>query len=237
MKKLSLPILELSNICRSSRKADIERLELTVPTGESFAVLHSSPEAVSLLLDILEGRVSPKKGKVFFKGDDIIGTKNNFGIVRGRDAPPKKKVIELAAAPIIKRGLSRSPTDVLVRKEAAAFGLADIAEESAAKLPPEKAAEAVIFGAYMCSHELMVIDEPSFRLEDDALRSKLFDRLIELKNEHNVSLLVFTQDVDTAVRLADYVMVVDDKFSSKGIIAIDKRKIELSRKKIIELTE
>ena len=100
MKKIAKPIIELSNICRSDKKCSIERLDLSVPDGDSFAVVYTSPGSISLLLDILSGKVQPKKGKIFFKGDEITGTKNNFGVIK-KDAPiPKRKTVaDYAAVP------------------------------------------------------------------------------------------------------------------------------------------
>ena len=47
MKKLSIPILELSNINKKTRKALIERLNLTVPKGDTLSVLYKNENNIS----------------------------------------------------------------------------------------------------------------------------------------------------------------------------------------------
>ena len=235
MKKISKPILELSNICRSDKKGAVERLDLSVPSGESFAVIYSEPGGISLLLEMLGGRISPKKGKIFFKGDDITGTKNVFGVVKkGSSFPKLKTVAEAAAAPVVKRGLSRALAGVLVQKEIAAFGLGGIENDGFSKLSTQTGIRALIFAAYMCSHELIVIDEPFSEIAGEERINEL-EWLSDLRRRHNISLLVFTQDIDTAVMLGDYVMVVDKSTSSKGIIAVEKGKEDKVKARLEDL--
>ena len=235
MKKIAKPIIELSNICRSDKKCSIERLDLSVPDGDSFAVVYTSPGSISLLLDILSGKVQPKKGKIFFKGDEITGTKNNFGVIK-KDAPiPKRKTVaDYAAAPVSKRGLPRSLTSVLVEKEIKLFGLDGIAQDTFAQLSDQAAARALIFSAYMCSHELIVIEEPFSKLSPEEREHELA-WLDDLRKKNHISLLVFTQSVDAAVSIADYVMVTDNNTASKGIIAVDKNKKDRAKEQINEL--
>ena len=65
----------------------------------------------------------------------------------------------------------------------------------------------------MYSHELIVIDEPFSEIAGEERINEL-EWLSDLRRRHNISLLVFTQDIDTAVMLGDYVMVVDKSTSS-----------------------
>ena len=146
MKKIAQPILELSNISRSDKKSEIDRLSLSITYGDSFTVLHSCPDNVSLLTEILLGRVFPKKGKVFFKGDDITGRKNNFGVIKKNPQLPKRKTTaEFAAAPLLKRGLSRMIADTLIKKEMTQFGIDEIADSQITKLPLDSALQAIFF--------------------------------------------------------------------------------------------
>lgn len=234
MKKIAKPIIEISNIKHSSRKAAIEGMSLSVPNGDSFAVVCQKPDSVALILDIIAGKITPKSGKIFFKGDDVTGDKNNFGVVSSQARLPRKTVAELAAAPIVKRGLSRSLTSVLVDKELKSFGLSGIAEQTVSKLPEKTAAQAVLFAAYMCSHELMVIDEPFSTLAKNE-RDEEIKRLARLRREKKVSLLVFTKDVEIAAALADSVMVADDNMRSRGIIAVEERTREKSIDRLNDL--
>ena len=182
MKKLSIPILELSNINKKTRKALIERLN---------------------------------------QSDDVTGEKNAFGVVFDSPVLSKNRTIsECASSPIVKRGLARSMAVVLVQKEAKAFGLEEYIDNTIGSLPKNIAARAEVFTAYMCSHDLIAINEPFSTLNEDERKTET-ELLINLKNSTKLSLLIFTKDIDTALQFGDYIMVVNDKTESTGIIACE----------------
>lgn len=234
MKRIAAPIFELSNICHSDKKGVVDRLSLSVPRGDCFAVVYRSSENIALLLDILSGKVTPKKGKVFFKGDDITGSKNHFGIVRQQPSLPRlKTVAEYAAAPIVKRGLSRSMADVLVYKEMNELGMAVLADRQLSKLSPDECSDALIFSAYMCSHEFMVLDEPFAQFGADA-REVHMSKLKQLAQHSGMSLLIFTKDAFLATEHADYVMVADKNTASSGIFAVEERRRDRALEQINE---
>jgi len=235
MKKLSVPILEVSNLIKNTKKANIERLTLNVPKGDTVAVLHKNENNISLLTEILSGKTKPEKGKIFFKGDDVTGVKNAFGIVYDSPVLSKNRTVsECASAPIVKRGLARSMAVVLVQKEAKAFGLEEYINEKIGSLPHNIAARAELFTAYMCSHELIAINEPFSTLDEEERKAET-KRLLDLKNSSKLSLLVFTKNIETALLFGDYIMVVNEKTESSGIIASEKGKKEKTQQKVKEL--
>lgn len=235
MKKLSIPILELSNINKKTRKALIERLSLTVPKGDTLSVLYKNENNISLLTELLSGKTKPEKGKIFFKSDDVTGEKNAFGVVFDSPVLSKNRTIsECASSPIVKRGLARSMAVVLVQKEAKAFGLEEYIDNTIGSLPKNIAARAEVFTAYMCSHDLIAINEPFSTLNEDERKTET-ELLINLKNSTKLSLLIFTKNIDTALQFGDYIMVVNDKTESTGIIACDKGKKDKTLQKVKEL--
>ncbi len=235
MKKLSVPILEVSNLIKKTKKADIERLTLNIPKGDTVAVLYKNEENISLLTEILSGKTKPEKGKIFFKGDDVTGVKNSFGVVYDMPVLSKNRTVsECASAPIVKRGLARSMACVLVSKEAKVFGLEEYIDSKIGSLPNAIAARAEVFAAYMCSHELIAINEPFCTVGEEERKAEI-KLLLNLKNSSKLSLLVFTKDIETALQFGDYVMAVNEKTESAGIIACDKGKKEKTMQKVKEL--
>ena len=59
MRKVAKPILELSNICKKGKSGVIERLDLSIPSGDSFAVVCTDSENAALLTDIIAGKTAP----------------------------------------------------------------------------------------------------------------------------------------------------------------------------------
>ena len=106
---------------------------------------------------------------------------------------------------------------VLVQKELGTFNLSEYGDKTAFLLPKNLSRRAELFNAYMCSHELIAIDEPFSELDSD-LREEELNLLEKVKNNSGLSLLLFTQDIDLAVRFANSVMVADSNTQSAGII-------------------
>lgn len=235
MKKIAAPVLEISNLCKKEKNKSINRLNLIIAAGESMAVLYKNEENIELLCDILKGTKKAEKGKIFFKSTNVTGAKNSFGVVEKKpDIPKARTVTDLAAAPVVKRGLSRKMASVLVQKELGTFQLEEYGDKIAFLLPKNLSRRAELFNAYMCSHELIAIDEPFFDLGEKEREEEL--KLLEkVKKNSNLSLLLFTQDIDLAVRFTSSVMVVDDNTQSVGIIAVDPKKLEKTSAKIKEL--
>lgn len=237
MKKIKIPVLEISNLFAADRRCSIEHFNIHIPYGDSLAVLCDKDEETELLFEVLSGKIKPKKGKVFFKGNDVTGERNSFGVVFREPKLSKiKTVTEYAAVPIVKRGLSGKMSDVLVRKELCAMNLEDYADRKISSLPQNIAIRTELFAAYMCSHELIAIDEPFASLDSEE-RDAEIQRLIQLKKNIGISLLVFTDNVDIAVQLADVVAVVGEKFEFTGMIGVDSNKIDRTIKKIEELMQ
>jgi len=235
MKKIAAPVLEISNLCKKEKNKVIDRLNLIVPSGESLSVLYKDDDNIELLCDILKGIKKTDKGKVYFKSINVTGAKNSFGVVEKKaDVPKTRSVCDFAASPIIKRGLSRKMASVLVRKEMVGFDLSDYENRLVSLLPANLLRRAELFNAYMSSHELIVIDEPFFGVNEIEKIDEL-ERLEKLKRSSNLSLLLFTKDVKMAIRFSDTVMVVDKNTSSAGIISVDRDDITRTEYKIIEL--
>ncbi len=235
MKKISSPVLEISNLYKTEKHKVIEKFNLILQSGESMALLYKNDENIELLCDILKGQKRVDKGKIFFKSADVTDSKNIFGVIEKKPEIPKtRSVIDIGCSPIVKRGLSKSMASVLVKKELGAFLLNEQGDKTAYLLPKNLKLRTEVFGAYMCSHELMAIDEPYLDLSPDQRETEL-ELLEKVKRSVGLSLLVFTKDIDTAVRLADSVMIINDKTQSVGIISVDEKKIQKTKDKINEL--
>lgn len=235
MRKIESPLLEVSNLCKTEKDKTIENFNINIARGNSLAILHKNRDTAELLTELLKGEVKAKKGKIYFKGVDATGQKNHFGVVgRKMDIAKTKSVADNAVMPIVKRGLSKSMANVLVSKELKTFELEDYGEKRVALLPKKIALRAELFTAYMCSHELMVIDEPLFALNGDEKKEEL-SYLLNIKKNANTTFLILTENPEIAVMLADTVMVVKDNMQSVDMVGVDSRRIDKTLEKINEL--
>ncbi len=113
MKKVGSPLLEVSNIYKKTKKAQVSGFSLSVFEREFAEKQCGTAAQTSLVLDILSGEVTPDKGKVFFNGRDVTGTPNFFGVVCADDNVRKNKVVsEYCAQPLTMRGLPHGPASL-----------------------------------------------------------------------------------------------------------------------------
>lgn len=237
MRKVEAPLIEISNIFKNTKKYEIRGFTLNVGRGDSVAVVHKNASCVDLLTEILSGRVSPDKGKIFFKGDNVNGVKDSFGVVTKRQSISKMKTVgDNAAAALVRRGLSRQMASLVVSKDISTFGLQDYLDIAVRNLPANIAARAGIYSAYMWSHEFIVIDEP-FAEFDGSNRAEEIEWLRVTAKSNGLAMAVFTENIDTALKLGTSVMVVDKNMRSVGMIGIDKRNIDKSRERLEQLLE
>ncbi|MDE7390394.1 MAG: hypothetical protein K2M82_05595, partial [Lachnospiraceae bacterium] len=235
MRKIEAPLLEVSNIHKKHKAIDIRGFNVNVGRGDCVAVLHKSPDAADLTASIISGHTTPDKGKIYYKGDNINGVIRCFGAVKRKPNNKRlKSVANNAALPLIKRGLPRSIAEAAVAKEIEIFGLKGYENDSFGSLNTTAAYRSELYSAYMWSHEFMVIDEPFMELDEEE-RSKELVWLRETAGKTGLAILVFTEDIDTALALASSVMVVNEAMRSQGIVGVDRKRLDITRNRINEL--
>ena len=69
--------------------------------------------------------------------------------------------------------------------------------------------------------KLLLLDEPTINL-DPSIKLKIWDYIAELKRKFNLSVLLVTQDIDEAVKMADRVIVFKD---GKILSVLSKKEI------------
>lgn len=235
MKKVEMPLIEASNISKKDKKTEVKGFSANVSRGDSIVVLHKNPDGAALVTELLSGRSVPEKGKIYFKGDFINGERNIFGVVAKKQKNKRSKTLaDNAASVLVRRGLSHQMSEIIVRKEIDAFGLGEYADSQISALSDATAARAEIYSAYMCSHEVVVIDEPFSELDGDE-RKEAVVWLNGIMKKTGLSVLAFTESVEIAVCLASSIAVVNSDFSSVGIIGTQGAVNDKIRQRVEEL--
>lgn len=234
MRKIESPILEVSNVSKKNKSASIENMTFSLNRGDCFVVLHKSAKSAELAAGIISGKITPNKGKIFFKSEDVTGQRAVFGTVgRKLSISKRKTVCENAVTAPVKKGLVRAMAAVLVRKELPSFELEQYADTPVSSLSPSQALRTELFSAYMCSHELMLVEEPYSDFEEN-VRADELKWLSEIAGKNGLALLIFTENIDTAIALGNTVMIADSKMKAVGTIGVDRNNLEKSRAKIEE---
>jgi branched-chain amino acid transport system ATP-binding protein len=187
----------------------LQGVSLSVNRGEVVALLGRNGAGKTTVLKSILGLVPPRAGKVLFGDEDITGLPPYLVARRGIAYVPAHRGIfsTLSAAEnleIVRRRSSSGTVDDVYRRFPR---LAELKERLGRHLSGGEQQMLAIGRAIMTSPILMLLDEPS-----QGLAPLVLDAIVEmlhgLKRE-GLAMLLVEQNVDTAVALADRVVILD----------------------------
>ena len=184
-------------------------LSLKVNDGEVVALLGRNGAGKTTTLRSVTGLTPPKTGQILYKGRDISGlpahriSREGIALVpETRDIFSYLTVKENLA--IARRRDSRWQMDAVLGRFP---GLRERLNHKGRELSGGEQEMLAIARALMTGPDLLLLDEPSQGLAPMAVNA-VMDTIRELKAQH-VSMLLFEQNAEMALQLADRVYVVD----------------------------
>lgn len=190
----------------------IDRLDLTVQDGEFVTVVGPSGCGKTTLLRCLTGLLHATEGNVSVHGNAISGKPPaDVAVVfqeYSRSLLPWLSVRRNVELPLRYRGLSRAE-----RTEAAATALEDVGLAHAVDRYPWQLSggmqqRVAIARALACRPSLLLMDEP-FASVDAHTRTELEDLLLRVWQEHDLTVVLVTHDVDESIYLGDRIAVLN----------------------------
>lgn len=195
----------------------LKGIELEVLAGEIVVIIGGSGSGKSTLLRHLLGVEAPDTGSIELFGKDV-GTlsqdeldllRRRFGILFQSGALFGSMTVgENVALPLEEHTrLNKEMRDILVKMKLDLVGLADCVDLMPAELSGGMKKRAGLARAIALDPELMFYDEPQSGL--DPVLSAVIDELILALNEHlNMTGLVVTHSMASAMRLADRIYML-----------------------------
>ena len=204
--------------------AALRGVDLAVAPGERVALLGPSGSGKSTLLSVIAGLRRPSAGSVLVDGRDIARfseselyayRSDSLGLMMQGAvsnllpyASPGENV-----AFVSERARSRSSHDVAAEALAAA-GLAD-ERRPVALLGRADQQAAALAVAMAGGPRLLLVDEPTSQLDDDA-RESLLDTLVQTTTAVGTTLLMVTHDEGVARRMQRMVRMRDGRVGAEG---------------------
>ncbi len=183
----------------------LQGIDLAVEEGEFVAIVGYSGSGKTTLISLIAGLVGPDEGEILLEGAPIKGPGPDRGIVfQNYSLLPWLTVVENiylavdAVAPQLSTQAKRARTEEWVR-------LVHL-QDAMAKRPHElsggmRQRVAVARGLAM-DPKLLLLDEP-FSALDALTRATLQDELARIWMEQRKTVMMITNDVEEAIRLAD----------------------------------
>ncbi|WP_456619353.1 ABC transporter ATP-binding protein [Bradyrhizobium sp. P5_C12] len=225
-------LVDIRGVCRSFPKGSgeqllvLEKVDLTIHTGEIVGLLGRSGSGKSTLLRIIAGLVSPSSGQATCRGESITGPPNGVAMVFQSFALfPWLTVLQN-----VELGLEALGVDAAERRKRALAAIDLIGLDGFESAYPKELSggmrQRVGFARALVVHpDLLLMDEPFSALDvltAETLRTDLIDLWIEGRLPIK-SILMVTHNIEEAVLMCDRILVFS---SNPGRVAAEI-KVEL----------
>ena len=218
---ISAPSLTVDNVTAGYGAVRVlGGVSLRLDPGETVALLGTSGNGKSTLINAIMGLVRPSAGRIFLRGEggditDLVGRPTeaiaDLGLAlvpEGRRLFPKLTVEENLSLGAYRR-LARGDRAARIAECFDAFPvLKDRRRQLAGNMSGGEQQMVALARALMSAPRILLIDEPSVGLAP-VLVSRMIDTIARVKERYALSVLMAEQNFHQAVRIADrgYVLV------------------------------
>src|SRR5262245_3238274 len=213
------PLLDIRHLhVDFGRQQVLREIDLTVPRGQTLAIIGESGCGKTVLLKSLIGLIKPTRGEVRFDGKnlqtltdkELVQQRIRFGFLFQNAALFDSMTIgQNVAFPLRQhRGSGDQEVRELVLARLAEVGLPDtVVVKKPAELSGGMRKRVGLARALVMNPELMLYDEPTTGL--DPIMSDVINELImSTRRTHLVTSIVVTHDMRTARKVADRVIML-----------------------------
>ena len=188
----------------------LKGIDLTIGQGSCLAIMGSSGSGKSTLLHLLGGLDEPTEGKVMVAGQVMSSLSEQkkstlrntaLGFVyQFHHLLPEFSAIENVAMPLLIRGGDLAEVENKASEMLERVGLADRLQHKPGELSGGERQRTAIARALVTKPRCILADEPTGNL-DEHTAEQVFEVMLELNQEYDVSLLMVTHNLKLARRM------------------------------------
>jgi putative ABC transport system ATP-binding protein len=200
----------------------LDEVDLTVPRGDSLAIMGPSGSGKSTLLGLLGGLDRPTSGSLAFEGRDVASLSDDeLARVRNQvvgfvfqsfQLLPRTTALANVGLPLVYRGLGRSERRERAAEALRSVGLAKRMGHRPSQLSGGEQQRVAIARALAAEPAMLLADEPTGNL-DSRSGHEVLDLLVGLRAERGVAVVVVTHDAGVAARFDRTVLVRDGRLA------------------------
>jgi len=214
-----MSLIELRNVSkRFGRLVVLSGVTLNIEQGQSLVIIGASGTGKSVLLKHIVGLLRPDSGEVWFDGKridnlrerDLVAVRKQFGFLFQMGALfDSLTVDDNVAFPLVEH-TRKPPEEIakLAREKLSLVGLPDIGKKMPGELSGGQKKRVALARAIALGPRVILYDEPTTGL--DPIRADVINELIlKLQRELKVTSIVVTHDMQSAFKVGDRIVMLD----------------------------
>lgn len=211
-----MSILSIKNVSKcygtGSSKVDVlKNINLEVEDGEFLAIVGFSGSGKTTLMQMLAGLISPDRGEIIFKGEQVTGPSAERGMIfQNYSLLPWLTVYENVALSVnaIYTDKSKVIKDRIIRESVEMVNLTPAINKKPKELSGGMRQRVSVARALAVDPELLLMDEPLSAL-DALTRGNLQDEILNIWSKNKRTAILITNDVDEGILMADRIIPLD----------------------------
>jgi NitT/TauT family transport system ATP-binding protein len=186
----------------------LDNVSFTVAPGEFLAVIGPSGCGKSTLFNIIGGLLSGYDGRVAVAGEKVYGPHASIGMVFQEESTfPWRNVVDNVAFPLEIAGMPKRERIERARHFVSMVGLDGFEKRYPAELSGGMRQRVSMARTLASEPKILLMDEP-FAALDEQTRLLLGDKVLQIQQELNQTMLLITHNITEAVQLADRILVM-----------------------------
>jgi NitT/TauT family transport system ATP-binding protein len=186
----------------------LDNVSFTVAPGEFLAVIGPSGCGKSTLFNIIGGLLGGYDGRVAVAGEKIDGPHASIGMVFQEESTfPWRNVVDNVAFPLEIAGMPKRERIERARHFVSMVGLDGFEKRYPAELSGGMRQRVSMARTLASEPKILLMDEP-FAALDEQTRLLLGDKVLQIQQELNQTMLLITHNITEAVQLADRILVM-----------------------------
>jgi len=186
----------------------LDNVSFTVAPGEFLAVIGPSGCGKSTLFNIIGGLLGGYDGSVAVAGEKIYGPHASIGMVFQEESTfPWRNVVDNVAFPLEIAGMPKRERIERARHFVSMVGLDGFEKRYPAELSGGMRQRVSMARTLASEPKILLMDEP-FAALDEQTRLLLGDKVLQIQQHLNQTMLLITHNITEAVQLADRILVM-----------------------------
>tara|TARA_R110000868_G_scaffold269229_2_gene528569 strand:- start:532 stop:1377 length:846 start_codon:yes stop_codon:yes gene_type:complete len=205
--------LELNNIYKTYGQGDnatevLSNINLSIEEGEFVAIVGFTGSGKTTLVNLINGLLEPTKGEVLFKGEPVVGTSHERGVIfQNYSLLPWLTVgqnVYMAVKEAFPRK-SKKELNGIVANYVDMVSLTPAINKRPKELSGGMRQRVAVARALAMKPEMIIMDEPLGAL-DALTRGNLQDEILNIWGKDKRTALLITNDVDEGIYMADRII-------------------------------